>query len=412
MGFWWSREPTWPTQGQRCGRRHSRSPRPASAAVRSRRGQRADRPGLPESDRCARQARGSGSRSPTRTAGVRLWLDRVFAIKGIGTVVTGTLQAGTVRHRGRADADSRLRAAPGQGPAVARLTGRPGQRRRPGGAEPAGRQHRGTEPRHGARRRRPLDGDQRDRRPPGPAPARFRRPSGAVQPAARAHGAHRRGTCRGPGPDARRAGFARLSLDHALPLHVGDRVLLRDPGAAPDHSGERPVFGATVLDVSPPPRRAATAPPQPRSGNWPSWPEMPRTSDLLRRHRLLRASTASAMGLADLPPPVSGEWLADPAHWQRLGQLLAAAVAAHAARDPLAPGLPGRSGPDRAGLARPRSGRGPRGRAPAGRRPRARSRRAADICAPPAAVKATDTCAPPAAERDACRRRPGGADSG
>jgi hypothetical protein len=26
--------------------------------------------------------------------------------------------------------------------------------------------------------------------------------------------------------------FARLSLDHALPLHVGDRVLLRDPGAA------------------------------------------------------------------------------------------------------------------------------------------------------------------------------------
>jgi len=61
---------------------------------------------------------------------------------------------------------------------------------------------------------------------------------------------------------------------------------------------------------------------------------------LLRRHRLLRASTASAMGLSDLPPPVSGEWLADPAHWQRLRQLLTAAVAAHAERDPLAPGLP------------------------------------------------------------------------
>ena len=46
------------------------------------------------------------------------------------------------------------------------------------------------------------------------------------------------------------------------------------------------------------------------------------------------------MGLDDLPPPVAGEWLADPGHWGRLRQLLAAAVAAHQARDPLAPGLP------------------------------------------------------------------------
>ena len=46
------------------------------------------------------------------------------------------------------------------------------------------------------------------------------------------------------------------------------------------------------------------------------------------------------MGLSDLPPPVSGDWLADPAHWQRLGTLLTTAVTAHAARDPLAPGLP------------------------------------------------------------------------
>ena len=34
---------------------------------------------------------------PDPRAGVRLWLDRVFAIKGSGTVVTGTLQAGTIR---------------------------------------------------------------------------------------------------------------------------------------------------------------------------------------------------------------------------------------------------------------------------------------------------------------------------
>ena len=132
---------------------------------------------------------------------------------------------------------------------------------------------------------------------------------------------------------------ARLSLDHSLPLHVGDRVLLRDPGAAADRATGRPVFGATVLDVSPPRLRgngAAAA----AERELASWPEPPTAPDLLRRHRLLRASTASAMGLSDLPPPVSGEWLADPAHWQRLRQRLAAAVAAHAARDPLAAGLP------------------------------------------------------------------------
>jgi selenocysteine-specific elongation factor len=61
---------------------------------------------------------------------------------------------------------------------------------------------------------------------------------------------------------------------------------------------------------------------------------------VLRRHLLLRAGEATAMGLSDLPPPVSGDWLADPAHWRRLRRRLAAAVAAHAARDPLAPGLP------------------------------------------------------------------------
>ncbi len=116
-------------------------------------------------------------------------------------------------------------------------------------------------------------------------------------------------------------------------------MLLRDPGSAADHASGRPVFGATVLDVSPPRLRgngAAAA----AGRELASWPESPNTPDLLRRHRLLRASTASAMSLRDLPPPVSGEWLADPAHWQRLRQRLAAAVAAHAARDPLAPGLP------------------------------------------------------------------------
>jgi selenocysteine-specific elongation factor len=133
--------------------------------------------------------------------------------------------------------------------------------------------------------------------------------------------------------------IVRLSLAHPLPLHVGDRVLLRDPGAAADHADGRPIFGATVLDVTAPRLRgrgAAAA----ADRELASWPDRPEAPDLLRRHRLLRVSGAEAMGLRDLPPPVSGEWLADPAHWQRLRKLLVAAVAANAQRDPLAPGLP------------------------------------------------------------------------
>ncbi|MGB6453970.1 MAG: GTP-binding protein, partial [Streptosporangiaceae bacterium] len=53
-------------------------------------------------------------------------------------------------------------------------------------------------------------------------------------------------------------GLARLSLADPLPLHVGDRVLLRDPGARRAESWPA-VAGAIVLDVAPPPvsRRGA-----------------------------------------------------------------------------------------------------------------------------------------------------------
>jgi selenocysteine-specific elongation factor len=39
-----------------------------------------------------------GEAAPARPAPVRLWIDRSFTIKGAGTVVTGTLPAGTVRN--------------------------------------------------------------------------------------------------------------------------------------------------------------------------------------------------------------------------------------------------------------------------------------------------------------------------
>jgi selenocysteine-specific elongation factor len=274
---------------------------------------------------------------PDPGAAVRLWLDRVFAIKGSGTVVTGTLQAGTVRAGDELMLTPSLRALRVRG---VQSLGAPASQ--VSGVARVALNLRGVSTRELGRgmaliqpARWTVTGEIDVRLAPSPGhgqpPSTVRLPPqitlhiGAARAVARVRmlGRH----------------FARLSLDHPLPLHVGDRVLLRDPGAAPGHTGGRPVFGATVVDVCPPVlrgNRAAAAAEQELA----SWPGRPKAADLLRRHRLLRASQARAMGLTSLPPPVSGDWLADPAHWQRLREFLTAAVTAHAARDPLAPGLP------------------------------------------------------------------------
>jgi selenocysteine-specific elongation factor len=268
---------------------------------------------------------------------VRLWLDRVFAIKGSGTVVTGTLQAGTVQAGDELTVTpvmrtERIRGVQSLGAPAASV----------GGVARVALNLRGVSTRELGRgmaliqpgrwtvtsvidvRLAPASAEQGEPRAAARLPSRLTMHIGAARAVVR----------------ARMLGsqFARLALDHPLPLHVGDRVLLRDPGAAPDHAGGRPVFGATVLDVSPPRLRgngAAAA----AERELASWPEIPAAPDLLHRHRLLRAGPASAMGLSGLPPPVAGDWLADPGHWGQLRQSLAAAVAAHAAREPLAPGL-------------------------------------------------------------------------
>jgi selenocysteine-specific elongation factor len=132
-------------------------------------------------------------------------------------------------------------------------------------------------------------------------------------------------------------GVARLSLADPLPLHVGDRVLLRDPGSR--HSSSWPsVAGAVVLDVMPPQllRRGAAAA---TARQLASWPDTPTAAELLSRHGLMRASALLAMGISEHPRPVCGEWLADPDHWRSLGHQLGEVLASHAAAEPLAAGM-------------------------------------------------------------------------
>lgn len=274
--------------------------------------------------------------APDPEDSVRLWLDRVFAVRGSGTVVTGTLQAGTVC------AGDELLLTPAMQPVPIRSVQSLGAATmRATGVARVALNLRGVSTRDLRRGMALVQPGQWTmtttidvRLGLASVP---RRPDGSrrMPPRVTLH----IGAARAVGGVRMLGGsIARLSLDHPLPLHVGDRVLLRDPGGAADRASGRPVFGATVLDVAPP-RLRGTGAAAAAAAQLESWHEPPLALDLLGRHRLLRLSAASAMGLRDLPPPVRPGWLADPAHWQQLKQQLSAAVVAQAKRDPLALGL-------------------------------------------------------------------------
>ena len=291
---------------------------------------------------------------------VRLWIDRSFTIKGAGTVVTGTLPAGTVsngqellltpsaqpvRVRGLQALGELADQVAGVARVALNLRGVPADLPGRGMAliEP-GRWTLATEL---DVRIIPPAADPRPKFPPelllhiGAArtQARLRILGTALQPLPRQAAGPPGGERGLPGGDAEgtqapMAIYARLRLRDPLPLHVGDRVLLRDPGAA-----GLAIYGATVLDPAPPPlaRRGAGAA---AVRELSAWPDVPTAADLLRRHKLLRAPALVAAGLTELPPAVAADWLADPAHWAALRAGLPAVVADFCAKDPLAPGMP------------------------------------------------------------------------
>jgi selenocysteine-specific elongation factor len=130
------------------------------------------------------------------------------------------------------------------------------------------------------------------------------------------------------GPDT-----ARLTLNTRLPLHVGDRALLRDPR-------RRAVAGVSVLDVRPPPltRRGAAGE---RARELAQWPDRPGGEQLLRRHGVLRGADLEVMGCtapADALQVGAG-WVADPGHWESLRRRLVHELDRHAAAHPGTPGI-------------------------------------------------------------------------
>ncbi|MEV8503606.1 selenocysteine-specific translation elongation factor [Actinoplanes sp. NPDC051475] len=255
---------------------------------------------------------------------VRLWVDRAFTIKGAGTVVTGTLGGGELRTGDEleltgADRVVRVRGLQSLGEPVTAVRG----------------------PARVAVNLRGVGKDEVGRGAALLTPGRFHL-TDLVD--VRVHGDPVAGL---PGTLTLHAGSAavpvrvrplgtdtaRLRLARALPLRIGDRALLRDPGR------HHVAGGVTVLDVVPPglQRRGAAAA---RAGTLSGMDGVPDLAGELRRRRLARRSELVRMGVPAGGDAVAGEWLADPEHWAWLGTRLAAEVEAHAGERPLEPGVP------------------------------------------------------------------------
>jgi selenocysteine-specific elongation factor len=279
----------------------------------------------------------AGLPDPDPAGDVRLWVDRAFTIRGAGTVVTGTLAGGTLRP------DDELVLA---GPAGSRTVPVRGLQSlgepvaRAGGVSRVAVNLRGL----------PLDAVAR-----GDA---LLTPGAWLTTAdldVRLHGV------RGAEPDpdvlpreltlhigsaavsarVRPLGTGdtvRLRLRHPLPLRIGDRAVLRDPGR------RQVAAGATVLDVRPPAlaRRGAAAR---RAAELAAVAGEPDAAGELARRGAVRAAELVAMGVprADvtaLDALAAGGWLVDPGRTTALVTALREAVAAHDAADPVDPGLP------------------------------------------------------------------------
>ncbi len=265
----------------------------------------------------------AGLPAPDAGAPVRLWIDRAFPIRGAGTVVTGTLAAGSV-----APGDRLSLAGREVGVRGVQSLGRPVER--------------ATATARVALNLRGVAVEDLSRGDALLTPGAFRDTAEvdvvlAREPADRlpAEAVLHVGSAAVPVRLRPLDGAAvRLRLASPLPLRVGDRVLLRDPGA-------RRVLGADVRDVAPPELRRRGAARQ-RAADLAEQDTGPAgaTADLVRR-RVMRADDFTAMGWPVPDDAVrAGPWLLAPGLVETLARRVPGLVAAHRQAYPLEPGPP------------------------------------------------------------------------
>ncbi len=273
---------------------------------------------------------------PDTTARLRLWVDRSFTITGAGTVVTGTLAAGTLARGDRLDLlgahrmrsvvirglQSRGEPYPKLGP-VARVA-----LNLRGVSRDAIRRGDALVTPDAWPRTRTLDVRRVTGSPLTEVPAQLVVHVGTAAVPARLR----------PFDDD----HGRLTLDRRLPLVLGDRLVLRDPGS---HRGLGVLGGAQVLDADPPAlrrrgdsaRRAAVLAGMDVGGDIGA--EVARRGAVQESHlRRLGLLPGEATGISAGVRVLDGWWIHVPTYeaWQ---QRLRTAVHELHARDPLTDGL-------------------------------------------------------------------------
>lgn len=253
---------------------------------------------------------------PDPDADVRLWTDRRFIIDGVGTVVTGTLPAGTikvgdelsavggtVRVRGIQTLKSDRASASGIARVALNVTG---------DVETVDRVLW-----HPDAWITTTLVDVRLRGGPGQLPSQP-----VLHVGSAALTVHAR-----PLDDT----HARLRLDGAVPLRPGDRAVLRDPG-------NRRLWGITVLDPIPPQlkRRGAAAE---RAENLAAIDGLGTADSEVERRGIVDALTLRRLGIA-AEPTAGQKWFMSDGYKATMQSAIARAVSEHDQRDPLDPGVP------------------------------------------------------------------------
>jgi selenocysteine-specific elongation factor len=257
--------------------------------------------------------------APDTEGPVRLWIDRAFTIRGAGTVVTGTLAVGAVASGDRLQLGDRevvVRGVQSLGQPVDRATAtaRVALNLRGTAVEELHRGDALLTP--GAFRSTDVVDVALAREPEHRLPAEAVVHVGSAMVGARLRPLD--------------GSVVRLRLSLPLPLRVGDRLLLRDPGT-------RRVIGADVRDVAPPELRRRGAARQ-RAAELVGRPGA--AADLARR-RIVRADDFTAMGW---PVPADatahGPWLMAAGVPDELAGRVTDVVVRYRRLRPLEPGPP------------------------------------------------------------------------
>lgn len=262
--------------------------------------------------------------SPDTVADVRLWVDRSFVVRGAGTVVTGTLGAGSIavgdelellpggrrlRVRGIQTLEQQVEQISGTARVALNLRGvdaadvpRGCALVSPGGYVEATRLD--------VRLRRTADDE---------LPAEMVLHIGST---------HRAVHVRPLGTDA-----ARLTMSEPLPVHLGDRAVLRDPGR------HRVLAGVTVLDVDPPGLTRRGAPAARGTELAARSPTIDADAEIARRG-IVHAGVLRALGVVPSSTPLPGGWHVAAGYTEEHRIRCAATLSAYGREHPLEPGMP------------------------------------------------------------------------